>query len=464
MFSRRLLLLGVGFAMFVIVAGCGSSATPIGATTSSHPSSRTISTTPAFVARTAPNTPVGGQLTWFLGAVSSAPLSQPLIEAHFDSGFLAKVGSNKINSVLSGLQSSSGASLDGLLLVEPTALQAVATIGGQQWTISISVDSAGLIEGLLLTRSQAPPESWTQLDRDLAALSPQASFLAARVSSNGRCIPIHQLASSTTRPLASMFKLFVLGALAREISDGRVSWDQQLTVTPSLRSIGSVAGSLQYSPAGTKVTVQQTATNMISISDNTAADMLINLVGRDAVESQVRQWTGSPALDNPFLTTRELFLLHDVNFPRLANQYLGLKPTERTSFLTSSVDPLSLSQVQQSGNPRDINSIEWFASPSDICRAFAGLQQLSTRPGLASINSVLSANTGDIQPEKSTWPTVWFKGGSEPGVLTLGYLAKDSSGHTFVAVVMVENPASPLPPSATSDVLAIARGAFSLVK
>ena len=463
MFFRRLLLLSVSFAMFVIVAGCGSSPTPIGTTTSSHPASRAISTTPAFVARTVPNTPVGGQLTWFLGAVSTAPLSQAVIEAHFDSGFLAKVSPNKINSVLSGLQSSSGPSLDGLLLIESTALQAVATMGGQQWTVSISVDSAGLIEGLLLSRSQAPPESWAQLDRDLAALSPQASFLAARISSNGTCIPIHQLAPSTTRPLASMFKLFVLGALAREIADGKVSWDQDLTVTPLLKSTGSVAGSLQYSPAGTKVTVQQAATKMISISDNTAADMLINLVGRAAVESQVRQWTGGTALDNPFLTTRELFILHGVNFPRLANQYLSLKPRERTSFLTSSVDPVSLSQVQQSTNPRDINSIEWFASPLDVCRAFVGLQQLSTRLGLAAIGSVLSTNTGDIQPEESTWPTIWFKGGSEPGVLTLGYLAKDSSGHTFVVVVMAENPSAPLPISATSDVLAIAKG-FTLVK
>lgn len=93
-----------------------------------------------------------------------------------------------------------------------------------------------------------------------------------------------------------------------------------------------------------------------------------------------------------------------------------------------------------------------------------GLQQLSTRLGLAAIGSVLSTNTGDIQPEESTWPTIWFKGGSEPGVLTLGYLAKDSSGHTFVVVVMAENPSAPLPISATSDVLAIAKGAFTLVK
>jgi hypothetical protein len=34
---------------------------------------------------------------------------------------------------------------------------------------------------------------------------------------------------------------------------------------------------------------------------------------------------------------------------------------------------------------------------------------------------------------------VWFKGGSEPGVLTLGWLATDNHGKTFVVEAMVSN-------------------------
>ena len=48
-----------------------------------------------------------------------------------------------------------------------------------------------------------------------------------------------------------MFKLFVLGALAHQIAAGRVSWNQELTVTDALKSPGS--GSLQDVPAGTRV-------------------------------------------------------------------------------------------------------------------------------------------------------------------------------------------------------------------
>ncbi len=260
-----------------------------------------------------------------------------------------------------------------------------------------------------------------------------------------------------------MFKLFVLGALARQIGEGKVSWDQKLTVTSALKSIGSIQGSLQYSPVGTQVTVEDTATKMISLSDNTAADMLINLVGRSAVESQVHEWTGSATLDNPFFTTRELFLLHYVNYPALANRYLAVNPSERASFLASSVDPLSLSQIHESTTPRRVGSLEWFASPLDMCRAFVGLQQLSTRPGLAPIDPILSTNQGEIGLTQPTWSTVWFKGGSEPGVVTLGYLAKKSDGHTYVVVAMAENPSAALRASSTADLVSIARGAFGLI-
>jgi hypothetical protein len=76
----------------------------------------------------------------------------------------------------------------------------------------------------------------------------------------------------------------------------------------------------------------------------------------------------------------------------------------------------------------------------------------------------MSANNGDIGLNPAQWPTVWFKGGSEPGVMTLGYLATNGNGQTFVVVVMLSNPAAALPPSATAGLLAIARGAFELAR
>jgi Beta-lactamase enzyme family/ORF 12 gene product N-terminal len=425
---------------------------------------------PVFFSRIVPDAAVGRQLTWFLGASADAPLSRQVIRAHFDSAFLAQVSPDQINSVLEqGPAPSLGASLTGVVWQDPehdpTALLAVADFGGTPLAVTIAVDGAGLISGLLLTPYQPPPASWAQIDQELSALAPDASLLAARVSPGGSCTPVHQVAASAARPLASMFKLFVLGALAHQIAAGRVSWTQQLTVTAAVKSGGS--GTLQDVPAGTRISVQQTAAKMIAISDNTAADMLIHLVGRSAVQAQDRQWSGHAALNVPFLTTREAFLLKYVH-PALASQYLSLAPARRAAFLVSSVDPLPFSpaQLQSVGttSPADIETLEWFASPDDICRAFAGLQQLAAQPALAPLGSVLSANDGDFGLDPAQWPTVWFKGGSEPGVLTVGYLASNSKGQTFVVVAMISDAAAALPPSAEAGLLAIVQGAFHLVR
>ena len=49
-------------------------------------------------------------------------------------------------------------------------------------------------------------------------------------------------------------------------------------------------------------------------------------------------------------------------------------------------------------------------------------------------------------------------------MLTLGYLATNSKGQTFVVVGMLANPAAAPPPQATAGLLAIAQGAFGLVR
>ena len=76
----------------------------------------------------------------------------------------------------------------------------------------------------------------------------------------------------------------------------------------------------------------------------------------------------------------------------------------------------------------------------------------------------MSANDGGIGLDPAQWPTVWFKGGSEPGVATVGYLATNGKGQTFVVVVMLSDPAAALSSSTPTGLLAMVRGAFELVR
>lgn len=332
----------------------------------------------------------------------------------------------------------------------------------------------GACTGLPPSLSEATPRpssatptasGWATIDQGLAALGPRFGFLAASVSPEGTCHAIHEVASSKPQPTASQFKLFVLGALADQIAAGRISWDQNLTIEDATKSVGNegAPGAFEALPQGTLVSVQKTATNMISISDNTAADMLIGLVGRDRVEAQVRKWASNPSLDNPFLTTREMFLLHYV--PGLADRYLATPRGQRDAFLASAVDPRPLGDIAEgfSTDPRYVEQVEWFASPDSVCRAFAGLQQLAKKPALSPLPTILSREVFGIGLNASEWPTVWFKGGSEPGVLTLGWLATNRQGRTFVVEAMVSNPDANLSADSLTKLPGLAKAAFGLL-
>ena len=410
-----------------------------------------------------PTTPAGRQAAWFLDELARLPISDGDADAHFDSQFLAALPTAKLNATLATI-----GPLQVVSICSSTPARLLFTASSQagKLDVAVSVDGAGKINGLRLApagtlSSTAPsiPGSWAGVDAAVTSVGPDVEYLAAEVDGRG-CRAIHGIAASTAAPLGSAFKLIVLDALARTIDAGTVTWDQQLTVTNNVKSLPS--GELQSKPAGTRVSVEQTATLMISISDNTAADMLIGLVGRESVEhAMTAAGIADPARNIPFPTTRELFQLKLRDWPSLANRYLAADSDDRSGILMS-LDPLALPSASPWTTSRDIEKLEWFASPADICKLYADLMALATRPSLAPLTKILSANTGDIPVDAKDWPTIWFKGGSEPGVLTLNYLATSGTGKTYVVSMMVADPDHPLPESATGSLLAAAAGALHL--
>jgi hypothetical protein len=195
--------------------------------------------------------------------------------------------------------------------------------------------------------------------------------------------------------------------------------------------------------------------------------MLIDLLGRPAVEAALLS-TGvaDPGRDRPFLTPREMFILKLEEWPTLAARYAAAGEAGRRALLASAIDtgPLpTLASARGWVAPHDIDTIEWFASADDICRAYTSLSALARRPGLAPIAGVLEINDGGIGLDPRQWKTVWFKGGSEPGVLTLTYLATTRSGHSYVVAVLAENPTAAINLASASPVLLSAiKGALTL--
>ena len=417
-----------------------------------------------------PTTAAGRQAAWLLGRLDQLPISDAELAAHFAPAFLAAVPAIELNTTLEQVR---GLRVTAIVTATATALVANVQVQGTMLQLLLSVGLDGKIGSLRLapagaaSGSAATPttvaaaSSWSQVDAALKSVVPTARLLVADATDN-TCRTVHGLDASTAAPLGSAFKLYVLDALAQAIAAGKLSWTQKLTVTDAVKSLPS--GELQNVAAGTTVTVQQAALLMISISDNTAADLLLGLVGPDAVEQAMRD-TGmaDPARNIPFPATRELFVLKLSDYPKLAEAYLAATTAGKSALLRQThAVPLAALDAKAWTTPLDIDTVEWFASTTDICQVYLSLGHLSAEPALAPLKTILSANSGQIPLSHSEFPSVWFKGGSEPGVLTLNYRVMTASGRTYVASLLTEDSTAAIPASATGAMLGILAGAIEL--
>ena len=322
--------------------------------------------------------------------------------------------------------------------------------------MSITVDPAGLIGGLRFKPGSPLPivNSLDDLAGALTGLGINASFTVFDVTDSGSgtepsCSSTHSFGPSGAHPLGSMFKLYVLGAVVRAVADGTVTWDQRLVVRDRDKSLPS--GRLQDQPDGTTVTVQQAAELMISISDNTAADLLISTVGRPAVERAVAAMgAAEPALLRPFPNTRQIFTLDGNQSLRAAwaeasaglvlpHSGVALAPSvsqvvARAQILAK-VPPGPPTLGGLTGPPGWVDGLEWFASAADLCRAHADLQAMAATPAGRPVRQILAKNPGvDVG---TGWQYVAFKGGSDNGVLGGSWYLQSKDGSRHVLVVQL---------------------------
>jgi hypothetical protein len=118
--------------------------------------------------------------------------------------------------------------------------------------------------------------------------------------------------------------------------------------------------------------------------------------------------------------------------------------------------------TQNVAKPRLIDSVEWFGSPSDLCAQYAHLYRIARRSSLAPVSTPLSINDGGIGLSSAQWPLVWFKGGSESGVLTLGYLGRSATGKVVIVLIELSDPSRAIRSDVTLRSLGVVNAAFRL--
>lgn len=330
-----------------------------------------------------------------------------------------------------------------------TALLVVTSCGGDDETAQRGNDSAALDGGAELSdaqedaaesESEAPepelPEPAEGFEEIAERLDELPGRVEALVIEDGETLL--ERGDGAAAPLASVSKLYVLAALAEAIDAEEAEWMDSVTVTDQLRSLPS--GTLQDQPDGFSTSLYDAAHRMISISDNTGTEMVMDLLGREAVEEAVAEFGHhDPEQMQPFLTTRELFQLR-WGLPELGDGWDELGEAERREVLAEvAEEELDITSEDTSRHDLDF-AIDWHASAEDIAELHLGL--IDRAESDQQLGEVLNANDGLAEAvEDPWWETMSFKGGGLPGVVTGSWhaQAEDGTGRTVVILLSTED-------------------------
>ncbi|HEY5258209.1 MAG TPA: serine hydrolase [Candidatus Baltobacteraceae bacterium] len=253
----------------------------------------------------------------------------------------------------------------------------------------------------------APPPTPDALNATLSNLRSLPGSVSFLVIANGHALESYH--ADDALAVGSTFKLAVLNALLGEVKHGHRHWADVVYLKPSWKSLPS--GVYQTWPDGTALTVQTLATEMISVSDNTAADALADIVG----ERAIAPFAGR---NEPFLTTRDVFILKSSEGTDLRQRYIRGRVGQRRDILDR-VARMPLPSLSNLDTDPGLATIEWHYTNRDLCRL------MSTVQGLA----LMSINPGGINT--SDWKRVAFKGGSDWGVVSITTWLVSNNGTTY---------------------------------
>jgi Beta-lactamase enzyme family len=341
--------------------------------------------------------------------------------AWFSATFLAQVSASQVDAVIAGLIKTLGA----YQRVEFTPAKFVAHFANGTDDVLIQLDADNKIAGLIF---KPPIMATSSIDDGLRALAQMPGTVSYVIIEEGRT---ERAALNPSEPLAvgSSFKLAVLNALADEITGGSRRWSDVVPLRKEWKSLPS--GVLRTWPDNTPLTLATYAAEMISVSDNTAADALVRIVGPSAL----RQYGFR---NDPFLTTREMFVLKSTPGADLRAAYLhAASPNERAAVLAR-VDAQPLPRIEQLLTSPD-PSVEWHYSVRELCKLISRVSQLP----------LMSINPGVADP--ADFRSVAYKGGSDFGIINLTTMVTTKRGTPVCFSATINDASHPVDESALTS-------------
>lgn len=304
--------------------------------------------------------------------------------------------------------------------------------GRMPLTLHLDPGDPSKIAGLFFQAFQADDDSLTSLRDELAALPGMKGLQVRRLEP--RPETLIDLNPDQTLAIGSAFKLFLLAKLSDEVLAGRKKWTDVVPLRAEWRSLPS--GLLQDWPEGSPVTLFTLASLMVSRSDNTAADQLLFLLGREKVEVALSGMGISASTRNrPLLSTQELFKLKLALPPEVLDAYAAADEPRRRQMLKEEVARAKLDEPRLLSSPLRIEDVEWFASPADLGRLLDRLRA----PEQEQARNLLGIMPPFDQMDQD-WDYVGFKGGAECGVICFTLLLKSRAGSWYSVAVAWNNP------------------------
>lgn len=296
-------------------------------------------------------------------------------------------------------------------------------------TMDIYVDpnAPSKVTGLLAKGFALNGDSIAKIEADFAALPGEAGYIVQELSNDGATKILAARNADHQFAIGSTFKLYILAELASEVEAGTRKWTD---VAPLAHRSFSSAATNRW-PKDSPATLHSLATWMISVSDNSAADTLLYLLGREKVEEKLALiGHGDPDKTLPFLSTVEAFALKSAANGELRDRFLKADEAKQRELLSSEAAKLAYDKIDPStftAGPAYIDTLEWFASPQDLVRLLNNIR----RTGNHDAFDIMAVNPGTSTSSSGKWKYLGYKGGSEPGVISMSYLAQSPSGKWF---------------------------------
>ncbi len=362
-----------------------------------------------------------------LDAIIKAELAP---DQYFAPSFLAAISAAQVVSIFDSFIAQHGKPVQLLSATPRGKHGATVQYAFERSVATIEIDIAqaddNKVIGMLFTGFTVPEDTLERVAADINALPGRTGFMVAELDDKGNARILGSQRADEQFAIGSTFKLYILAELAAQVQAGNRKWED---VAPLAHRSFSSAATNGW-PKDSPLTLHSLAAQMISVSDNSATDTLLFKLGREAVEQRLATiGHSSPDKTLPFLSTVEAFALK-AN-PDLRERFLNISEMGQRELLVSEAAALTLDKIDNealSKGPTAIDTIEWFASPGDLMLLMNAIRESRNDQML----SIMGINPGISPTARAKWKYVGYKGGSEPGVMSMSLLLQSQKGKWFV--------------------------------